>query len=91
MMIGGGALVAARVLLARQRRLHSGLIQAAGRPSGDMPDDGIEARAGLSSAITPVDQFYVTDVNMGAPLVDLWRYGCRRRRGLGTAARARRR
>ncbi|NUR24488.1 MAG: molybdopterin-dependent oxidoreductase [Catenulispora sp.] len=70
-LIGGGALATARALLARQRRLHSGLIHAAvGRPLGDAPDDGFEARAGLSPVITPVDQFYITDVNMGAPLVD---------------------
>jgi DMSO/TMAO reductase YedYZ molybdopterin-dependent catalytic subunit len=73
--VGVGALTTARLLLAHQRRQHGQLSRRALGPDrwpngGAVPDDGIEGQPALSSLITPVDQFYVTDVNLGAPLVD---------------------
>lgn len=74
-VLGAGSLATARSLLARQRRRHrqhTRLAQAPDWwPSGDATqDDGAEARPGLSSLVTPLERFYVTDVNMGAPLVE---------------------
>ncbi len=78
-LVGGGLLVAARGLLARRRRQHGRLIEAAGqsRQNEAMPDDGAEPLSGLSSLITPIGEFFVTDVNLGAPLInpDTWRLG----------------
>ncbi|ONI92985.1 hypothetical protein ALI22I_00695 [Saccharothrix sp. ALI-22-I] len=84
-VLGGGLMVAARALLARGRRQHSKLIHAAnaspcaGAMPDEAPDDGAEAPAGLAPLITPIGQFYVTDVNLGAPLVDPegWRLSVR--------------
>lgn len=69
---GGSLLAAARLLLSRRRRLHRQLIQAPGRLWGDgaLPDDGFDEQPGRSPIITPADRFYVTDVNLGAPIVD---------------------
>lgn len=71
-LVGGGVLLAARALLARRRRQHRRLIEAAGRSLQNeaMPDDGAKPLSGLSPVITPIGDFYVTDVNLGTPLVD---------------------
>ena len=79
-VFGVGSLAAARMMLAYRRRRHRlGTRTSQGsdwRPSGRTdPDDGFDRQQSVTPLITPVDQFYVTDVNMGAPLVDVdeWR------------------
>lgn len=67
---GVGALAAARVLLARQQpQVRSELA----RPSGAV-SDGADAWD-AAPLVTPVEDFYVTDVTMRAPVVDAdtWR------------------
>lgn len=76
-LVGGGLLVVARGWLARRRRRHDALISAAGcvRGAGESANDGAEPLPGLSPLITPIREFFVTDVNLGAPLIspDQWR------------------
>lgn len=71
-LVGGGGLLAARARLARRHRQHDTLNEAAGRSrqSAAMPDDGAKPLSGLSPLITPIGDLYVTDVNLGTPLVD---------------------
>ncbi|QYL15418.1 molybdopterin-dependent oxidoreductase [Mycolicibacterium pallens] len=71
-LVAGGALLAARALLARRHRQHRRIIEGAAqsRQTSAMPDDGAEPLPGLTPVITPIDDFYVTDVNLGAPLID---------------------
>ncbi|MCV7153579.1 molybdopterin-dependent oxidoreductase [Mycolicibacterium pyrenivorans] len=71
-VLGGGSLVAARTFLARRRHRYSRLIEGDRRSAqpDPMPSDGAEMLPGLAPLITPIDQFYVTDVNLGAPIVD---------------------
>ncbi|MFM9878738.1 MAG: molybdopterin-dependent oxidoreductase [Rhodoglobus sp.] len=79
-LLGVGMLAAGRMLLARRRRQHRDHLQLVHRSDWwrggrANPDDGFDEHTPVSSLITPVDHFYVTDVNLGAPLVDVedWR------------------
>ena len=70
--LGGGALVAAGRLRARRHRAHDD------RTTGGtvaVPRDGAEHWPGVSPLLTPVADFFATDVNLGAPLLDAatWR------------------
>lgn len=72
-LLGSGSLVAARSLLASRRRRHEVETQ---RPleTAAVPEDGAAAVPGLAPLITPVDQFYVTDVNLSTPLIEQSRW-----------------
>lgn len=79
-LLGVGSLATARLLLAGQRHRHRrqnhGAQPSDWWPGGySAPDDGLGEQPNLSSLITPTDRFYVTDVNMAAPLIDArdWR------------------
>lgn len=80
--LGAGSIATARLLLARRRRRHHQESRLAPAPGwwvgGDAtPEDGLHGPPSLSPLITPVDRFYVTDVNLGAPLVDADRWRLR--------------
>ncbi|MEU0467036.1 molybdopterin-dependent oxidoreductase [Amycolatopsis sp. NPDC006131] len=70
-LLGAGALTAARGLLARRRRQHARTIHS-GRLDQAPPttDDGAVKVSGLAPLITPIGDFYVTDVNLSTPLID---------------------
>lgn len=67
---------AAGVLTARRRSGQRSRLVVDER-TAPSPEDGAETWAGTTPLITSTDRFYVTDVNLGAPPIDVDRYELR--------------